>query len=152
MESRSQLLLAAGSVAELAETAIAAVVGGNIDPIQAHISVSRMEAAIKAYKGDDRVREITLREVEKYGKRATFGDCTLEVRETSGRYDFSECGCSRLADLYARREEIDAEIKALENSIKNLPPTGMADTETGEIIYPPARSSKTTIATTFKKR
>lgn len=148
----AQLLLATTSAAELAEAAIAAVVEGYIDPIKAHISVSRMEAAIKAYKKDDRVRDVTLRELAKYGPRATFGDCTLEERETSGRYDFTDCGCSALERLYARRDEIDAEIKTIEERLKHYPVSGMADPETGEIHYPPARSSKTSIVTTFKKR
>ena len=55
------------SAAEMAEMAISAVVNGDIDPITAHIAVSRMEAAIKLYRDNEDVRRITLDELAKYG-------------------------------------------------------------------------------------
>lgn len=140
------------SAAEMAEMAISAVVNGDIDPIKAHISVSRMEAAIKLYKDNEDVRRITLDELDKYGKAATFGDCRLEKAETGVRYDYSGCGDSKLAAMYETLEALKADIKAREDMLKHLQPQGAADPETGEIMYPPARSSKTAIKTTFKKR
>lgn len=136
----------------MAEMAVYAVVNGDIDPIKAHINVSRMEAAIKLYKDNDDVRRITLDELAKYGKTATFGDCKLEEAETGVRYDYSGCGDSKLAAMYETLEALKADIKAREDMLKHLQPQGAADPETGEIMYPPARSSKTTIRTTFKKR
>lgn len=140
------------SAAEMAEMAVSAVVNGDIDPITAHIAVSRMEAAIKLYRDNEDVRRITLDELDKYGKAATFGDCRLEKAETGVRYDYSGCGDSKLTELYGRMEGLKAEIKAREDMLKHLQPQGAADPETGEIMYPPARSSKTAIKTTFKKR
>ena len=95
--------------------------------------------------------DITQRELAKYGKRHQFGDCTLEEVEAGVRYDFSGCGDSKLSDLYALRDANAAEIKGREAMLKALPASGMADPETGEMVYPPARSAKTTIKTTFKK-
>lgn len=146
------LLLNTKSAAEMAEMAISAVVNGDIDPIKAHISVSRMEAAIKLYKDNEDVRRITLDELDKYGKAATFGDCRLEKAETGVRYDYSGCGDSKLAAMYETLEALKADIKAREDMLKHLQPQGAADPDTGEIMYPPARSSKTAIKTTFKKR
>lgn len=140
------------SAAEMAEMAISAVVNGGIDPIKAHISVSRMEAAIKLYKDNEDVRRITLAELDKYGKTATFGDCKLEQAETGVRYDYSVCGDSKLTELYDRMEKLKAEIKCREDMLKHLQPQGAADPDTGEIMYPPVKSSKTTIRATFKKR
>lgn len=136
----------------MAEMAVSAVVDGNVDPIKAHISVSRMEAAIKLYKDNEDVRRITLDELAKYGKTATFGDCKLEEAETGVRYDYSGCGDSKLTELYDLMEKLKAEIKCREDMLKHLQPQGAADPDTGEIMYPPARSSKTAIKTTFKKR
>lgn len=136
----------------MAEMAISAVVNGGIDPIKAHINVSRMEAAIKLYKDNEDVRRITLAELDKYGKTATFGDCKLEQAETGVRYDYSGCGDSKLTELYGRMEGLKNEIKAREDMLKHLQPGEAVDPNTGEFMYPPARSSKTTIKTTFKKR
>lgn len=132
--------------------AVSAVVNGDIDPIKAHINVSRMEAAIKLYKDNEDVRRITIDELAKYGKTATFGDCKLEEAETGIRYDFTACGDSKLAELYDRMNQLKAEIKGREDMLKHLQPQGAADPDTGEIMYPPVKSSKTTIKTTFKNK
>lgn len=147
-----QLLRETAGVAVLASNAIQAVVDGEIDPIKAHINVSKMELAIKTFKADERVRDITLRELWKYGKKLTFADCTLEEAESGVRYDYSECGDSRLEELYKMRQALDAEIKEREAFLKSIPLSGVALPDTGEVVYPPAKSSKTIIRTTFKKQ
>lgn len=152
MESNIQLLRETAPVGELASRAISAVVEGYVDPIKAWCNIRRMRAAIELFEKDPQVMDITLRELSKYGKRQQFGDCTLEEVETGTRYDFSQCGDSKLADLYALRDANAADIKAREAMLKNLPASGMADPDTGEMVYPPARSAKTTIKTTFKKQ
>ena len=152
MESNIQLLRETAPVGELAGRAISAVVEGNVDPITAWCNIRRMKAAIEMFEKDAQVMDITQRELAKYGKRHQFGDCTLEEVEAGVRYDFSMCGDSKLADLYALRDANAADIKAREAMLKSLPTSGMADPETGEMVYPPARSAKTTIKTTFKKQ
>lgn len=146
------LLLNEKSAAEMAEMAVSAVVNGNVDPIKAHINVSRMETAIKLYKDNEDVRRITLDELAKYGPTATFGDCNLEQAEVGVKYDYSGCNDSTLAELYDQLEALKAKIKAREDMLKHLQPSGVVDPDTGEIMYPPVRSSKTAIKTTFKKR
>ncbi len=152
MESNIQLLRETAPVGELAGRAISAVVEGYVDPITAWCNLRRVKAAIELFEKDTQVMDITQRELAKYGKHHQFGDCTLEEVEVGVRYDFSLCGDSKLADLYALRDANAADIKAREAMLKNLPASGMADPETGEMVYPPARSSKTTIKTTFKNK
>lgn len=151
MEAQALLLRDTTPVMELAQNAINAVINGEVDPITAHINISRMEAAIKAFKDHPQVKAITLDELSKYGKKQAFGDCTLEMREGAVKYDFSACNDSTLAEMYASRDTLLADIKARENTLKNLPLSGMVNPDTGEVVYPPAKSSKTIIATTFKK-
>lgn len=145
------LLRETRTIAELSDTAIAAIKDGTFDPITAHINLSRMEAAIKRVKDDAEVRDITLRELAKYGKKQAFGDCTLEEAESGVRYDYSECADSYLVELENMKAEIEERIKERQKMLKSLPVSGMADPDTGELVYPPARSSKTVIKTTFKK-
>lgn len=151
MNTQVTLLRETASVRELSDRAISAVVNGEIDPITAHINISRMEAAIRAYKENDQVRDITLRELAKYGSCHQFGDCRLEESEAGVKYDYTVCGDSRLSALYTTKKAIEADIKEREAMLKTLPAAGMADPLTGEILYPPARSSKTIVKTTFKK-
>lgn len=139
------------SIADLAGGAISAVVNGDISPIEAHIQISRMENAIKQFKDDTQVRDITLRELSKYGKSHQFGDCRLEEAESGVKYDYSMCGDSKLRDMYETLEALKVDIKEREMMLRSMPASGLADPETGEVLFPPARSSKTIIKTTFKK-
>lgn len=145
------LLRETQTIAQLSQQAINAITEGVIDPITAHINLSRMEAAIKQVKDNGQVKEITLRELAKYGKKQSFGDCTLEEVEAGVKYDYSGCNDSTLAELEDMKAKIDAQIKDRQQMLKCIPVSGMVSPDTGEVVYPPAKSSKTTIKTTFKK-
>lgn len=152
METQVTLIRETASASELAARAISSVVNGEVDPIKAHINICRMEAAIKLYKENADVRDITLRELSKYGKSHQFGDCRLEEAESGVKYDYSMCGDSLLNDMYKTLEALKADIKEREELLKKLPRSGMADPDTGVVLFPPARSSKTIIKTTFMKK
>lgn len=145
------LLRETQTIAQLSQQAINAITEGVIDPITAHINLSRMEAAIKQVKDNGQVKDITLRELAKYGKKQSFGDCTLEEIEAGVKYDYSGCNDSALAELEDMKAKIDAQIKERQQMLKCIPASGMVSPDTGEVVYPPAKSSKTTIKTTFKK-
>ena len=151
MEAQVMLLRESTPAAELAARAISSVVNGEVDPITAHINISRMEAAIKLFKENTYVRDITLRELAKYGKSHQFGDCRLEEAESGVKYDYSMCGDSKLRDMYETLEALKVDTKEREMMLRSMPASGLADPETGEVLFPPARSSKTIIKTTFKK-
>lgn len=146
------LLRETQTIAQLSQQAINAITEGVIDPITAHINLSRMEAAIKLVKDNVQVKDITLRELAKYGKKQAFGDCTLEEAEAGVKYDYSECGDSTLAELESLKRDVEIKIKSRQEMLKHIPLSGMADPETGEVILPPVRTSKTIIKTTFKKQ
>lgn len=145
------LLRETQTIAQLSQQAINAITDGVVDPITAHINLSRMEEAIKRVKNNGEVRDIVLKELSKYGQKHTFGDCTLEEAEAGVKYDYSECGDSILNELENLKNDIEIKIKARQQMLKHIPLSGMADPETGEVILPPTKSSKTIIKTTFKK-
>ena len=145
------LLRETQTIAQLSQQAINAITDGVVDPITAHINLSRMEEAIKRVKNNGEVRDIVFKELSKYGQKHTFGDCTLEEAEAGVKYDYSECGDSILNELMKMKNDIDIQIKARQEMLKHIPLSGMADPETGEVILPPTKSSKTIIKTTFKK-
>lgn len=145
------LLKETRSINELVSSAVTAITDGHVDPITAHINLSRMAASIKLVMDTPQVRDITLRELAKYGKKQSFGDCTLEECEAGVKYDYSLCGDSELAELENQRFALDAKIKARQQVLKHLPIQGMVNPNTGEVILPPSKSSKTIIKTIFKK-
>lgn len=139
------------SVADIVASARNNIIEGNIDPMQALAVLTSIERAIEEVKNDPQVRDICLRELSKYGKQgATIGEFTFTEAEAGVKYDYSQCGCSEYEELQERKAEIDAQIKLLEKILKAMPVSGLADTQTGEIWYPPVKSSKTIIKATKK--
>lgn len=140
------------SVADIVASARNNIIEGNIDPMQALAVLTSFERAIEQVKNDPQVRDICLRELAKYGKQgATIGEFTFTEAEAGVKYDYSQCGCSEYEELQERKAEIDAQIKLLEKILKAMPVSGLADTQTGEIWYPPVKSSKTIIKATKKQ-
>ena len=141
------------SVADIVESAVANIVEGNIDPMQAYAVLTTFERAIAKIKDNPQVRDICLRELAKYGKQgATIGDLVFVEAEAGVKYDYSQCGCSEYEELVAKRADIDAEIKLLEKCLKAMPVGGVADTITGEVWMPPTKTSKTIIKATTKRQ
>jgi hypothetical protein len=139
------------SVADIVASARNNIIEGNIDPMQALAVLTSFERAIEQVKNDPQVRDICLRELSKYGKQgATIGEFTFTEAEAGVKYDYSQCGCSEYEELLERKAEIDAQLKVLEKTLKAMPVSGLADTQTGEIWYPPVKSSKTIIKATKK--
>lgn len=152
MNTQPILIRETSSPAELAKLVVDAVTRGDVDPLVAYENISRMEKAIELFKKSEEVRDITLRELAKYGHGRTSSDCTIEEVEAGVKYDYSGCNCQALDDLYKMRDAVMADIKEKEKILRALPASGLTDPATGEIFYPPARSSKTTLKVTFKKR
>lgn len=120
--------------------------------MQALAVLTSFERAIEQVKNDPQVRDICLRELSKYGKQgATIGEFTFTEAEAGVKYDYSQCGCSEYEELQERKAEIDAQIRLLEKILKAMPVSGLADTQTGEIWYPPVKSSKTVIKANKKQ-
>lgn len=150
--SNSVLVQNAVPIYETAMQAIQAIKDGDVEPITAYINLSKMEKSIAMIKDDKDVRDIVLRELAKYGKKHTFGDVTLEEAEAGVKYDYSVCEDDKLNEMYELRKKLDAEIKERESFLRTIPESGVADTETGAVIYRAARSSKTIIRTTIKQK
>lgn len=140
------------SVADIVVSARNNIIEGNIDSIQALAAITSIERAIEQVKKDPQVIDICLRELAKYGKQGvTIGEFTFTEAEAGVKYDYSGCGCTEYAELIAQRAEIDAHIKEWEKVLKSMPATGLADPNTGEMLYPPVKSSKTIIKATTKR-
>lgn len=141
------------SVADIVESAVSNIVEGNIDPMQAYAVLTTFERAIANIKDNMQVRDICLRELSKYGKQgATIGDLVFTKAEAGVKYDYSNCGSSEYAELQEAKAGIDSRLKEIEKALKAMPISGMANPETGEMWYPPVKTSKTIIKATTKQR
>lgn len=141
------------SVSDIVESAVSNIVEGNIDPMQAYAVLTTFERAIAKIKDNMQVRDICLRELSKYGKQgATIGDLVFTEAEAGVKYDYSNCGSSEYAELQEAKAGIDSRLKEIEKALKAMPISGMANPETGEMWYPPVKTSKTIIKATTKQR
>lgn len=148
----STALIGTHDIKSLANTAIDAVVSGNINPVEAYISVSRMESAIELFKKNARVRDMVITELERDGGKESFADGMVEVCETGVKYDYTSSNDSKLDEMYATLEAIKADIKEREAFLKSIPAGGMVDPDTGEVLHRPSKTSKTSVKITFNKR
>ncbi|MBQ5844229.1 MAG: hypothetical protein IIW52_05180 [Alistipes sp.] len=140
------------TIADIVASATTNIIEGNIDPLQALAVLTSFERAIEQIKNEPQVRDICLRELSKYGKQgATVGEFTFTEAEAGVKYDYSQCGSSEYAELQEARVSIDKRLKEIEKALKAMPTSGLADPNTGEIWYPPVKSSKTIIKAMTKR-
>ena len=152
MNTELQLIQDTRPIADIVAGAVFNIVEGNVDPMQAYAFLTRYERAIAEIKSNPRVMDVMLNEIAKYGKTgATVGDLVMTQAEAGVKYDYSGCGCSEYEEMLKTKAALEADIKQLEKCLKAMPECGMADTNSGEIWYPPVKTSKTIIKTTTKK-
>lgn len=132
------------------------ILDGEVDALAAFINLGRAEKIIAEVKKDPAVVDCALNAFSRYGqKTVAIGDCEVTEAQTAIKYDFSECGDAELNELYQKKSSNDAAIKEREGFLKQVKkPTLIAEPETGELytIYPPVKSSKTTLKLTYKKK
>ena len=152
------------------------VLNGRIDPLELHLRLKSAEEVIKQLTGLEPYKAILLDEAEKHGKSFNYQTAKIDIREVGVKYDYSQCGSSKLAELYKKRAAINNEIKELEEYHKTIPASGLTNfvqkrfvnpdgsvllestgivvvnPETGEVEthYPPTKTSTTSVAVTLK--
>lgn len=128
---------------------------GDVDPLLVHLQVKCMEDVIKAITGNNNYKNAVLEASQQQGQKSfQFHNSKFEIKEVGVKYDFSKCEDVVLAKLHKQMEELSAEVKARETMLKTVSEKGMivTDSETGETftVYPPAKSSTTSVAVTLK--
>lgn len=152
MNTELQLIQDTRPIADIVASAKYNIKEGYIAALDALAILTTYEKAIAQIKDDPEIKELCFKELGKYGKNgATIGEFTFTEAEAGVKYDYSGCGCSEYEDMLKTKAAIEADIKQLEKCLKAMPECGMADTNSGEIWYPPVKTSKTIIKTTTKK-
>lgn len=144
------------TVSEYAREAVAAITGGEIDPLTAYVNLGKAKRVIESVMKNAEVMRIATDYIENRGtnREMTAGDCTAKIAEAGVAYDYSVCADPEIERLYAEAEGIRERIKAREAFLRGIDGRlSVLDEDTGEVcfIYPPARTSKTTIKLTFEK-
>lgn len=126
---------------------------GNV--IESADAISKMEMLIKEIKGNAEWIDYLREEVAKSGASVTTSSGTrIELAEVGVKYDYSVCQDDMLIDLLHQQEQIDTLVKDRQTFLKTIPVSGLDIVTTeGEVkkIYPPSRSSTSSIKTTISK-
>lgn len=128
---------------------------GEVDPLKLHLQVKSAEDLIKKLNENTIYKSILLDAAQKYGAKSfDYGTAKFEIKEVGTKYDYSQTGDTLLIELEAKFAELSDQLKARQKFLQTVPASGMTIVieETGETItvYPPAKSSTTSVAVTLK--
>jgi len=138
------------SIGNLVYEAKRMILSGDYSPLDIEIRLKAMEELVKQLRGDADVKAAVIAEAEKYGKSFEYKGVKVQIREGGVKYDYSATGDSEWAILDAKSKEIAEAKKAREKFLQAVPASGTVSPETGEHIYPPAKTSQTTVAVTLR--
>lgn len=140
----------------IADQTASDIIDNGKDIIQIADTIAKMELFIKELKANPEYLDYLITEVSKFGKGTTTSTGTkLELAEVGVKYDFSQCNDPELLKWEEQYNQIDKEISDRKEFLKKVSIKGMTiiDEETGETvtIYPPSRSSKSSVKCTITK-
>lgn len=138
-----------------AENLVAQVVNGEADPITVFTTVKAVVECLNIFLKSKEVVETTVAACERYGySGAICNGANLCVAEVGVKYDFSVCNDPEWNELAKQKAEIEARLKVREKFLRGIPRQAtVINEETGELstLFPPAKSSSTTVKVTFAK-
>jgi hypothetical protein len=123
---------------------------GEINPLHCHMQLKCMEEVVTNTIKDERYSKMLLDEAEKHGKSFEMYNAEFQIKETGTKYDYSICEDVVYNELMKQKEDIEAKIKARQKFLQNIPESGIADPDNGNMIYRAAKSSTTSVTTKLK--
>jgi len=134
-----------------AEAAIADVENGTRSAIDMHLQLKCMGDIIERITGDKNFRDYLVIEATNRGKSFEVHNAKFSLRELGGKWDYSQTNDQVLFDLEKQQESIKAQIAERQKLLKTIPAGGMADPETGNMIFKAAApATSTTVVVTLK--
>ena len=97
--------------------------------------------------------ENALNEISQYEKNSVIKGSEFSIVEAGVKYDYSNCNDIEYNTLNTQLEAIKSTLKDRETFLKSIKePLQMIDKNSGEVytIYPPKKTSSTTLKVTFK--
>jgi len=136
------------------EQVVNSVCEGEVNVLNTHLQIKAMEEIIEAIKSDANYRDSLLTNAENNGKKFEYQNAKFDIREVGTKYDYSKCNDAKIVELKAKETQIKNEVKEREEYLKKVPSEGIEilDSDTAEIIriYPPSKTSTTSVVVTMK--
>ena len=113
-------------VAEVVANIATSVNNGEVNPLEAIITLKKLEQIVKQAK--EEIDEAVIDEAAKHGKTFNFGDAEITNKYSAGRYDYSN-----IPEIVAK----EIELKAIKDKHRAAINIDVVDLETGELIVAP---------------
>jgi hypothetical protein len=130
------------SIKSYADAIISTLDDGSTNPISIAVTIAAIEKLYKELRSNESLKNKVVAMVENNGKEYDYGNFNIEICETGVKYDYSTC-------QHAEYDAICFQIKILEEKMKAIKEP-ICLPETGEIIYPPTKTSETNYKITLK--
>ena len=131
------------------------VIEGRLNALDIHLQVKCMEDIVKQITSNEAFKDALLDEANKYeGRSFEYQNAKIEKKEVGVKFNYANCSDVVYQLLSQQGDEITAKLKERETFLKGIPSEGIksVDEETGEeiTIYPPSKSSTTSVVVTLK--
>lgn len=136
------------------ENVLSAMEAGDVDPLKIHYQLKCVEKIIEEINKTERYRPLVLDAAEKWGqKEFEFNFSKIKIGEVGTKYDYSQCNDAELFEWQKQQAELKAKIDQRQKMLQTIPAKGLdIVTDQGETytVYPPAKSSTTSVIVTLK--
>jgi len=127
---------------------------GELDPLKTHLQVKALEDMLETLKGNKHYKDAVLQAAVLNGKDFEYMSAKFNIREVGVKYDFSKCESPAYEEIMADYNDASKRKKDMEDFLKKVPHSGLdiINGVTGEVtrVYPPAKSSTTSVAVSLK--
>jgi hypothetical protein len=123
----------------------AEILAGNEDPLKILKQLKMCERTLDVLLTDKELEDFFLEGAAKYGKSFDYLDTHFDIREVGVKYDYSTSNDSVWIELDKAKSELDKKLKDRETFLKALPEEDIANSDTGEIIHKPLKTSTTKV-------
>lgn len=124
---------------------------GMQDPLEIYIMAGKMAHAFGQIQ--DNLHDQALTEAAKHGKSHKQHNTKVEIKDVGVRYDFGNCGCSKLEKLEEEMAVLKEKIFKRQAFLKTLGDEGLTvvNEDTGEVdnLRPPIKKGKEKVTLTY---
>lgn len=127
---------------------------GELDPLKTHLQVKALEDMLETLKNSKDYKDAVLNAAVQNGKEFEYMSAKFNVKEVGVKYDYSKCESTAYDEIMTDYNDAAKRKKDMEEFLKKVPHSGLdiINGVTGEVtrVYPPAKSSTTSVAVSLK--
>jgi hypothetical protein len=127
---------------------------GELDPLKTHLQVKALEDMLETLKANKDYKDAVLNAAVQNGKEFEYMSAKFNIREVGVKYDYTKCESPAYDEIMTEYNSSAKAKKDMEEFLKKVPHQGLdiINGVTGEVtrVYPPAKSSTTSVAVSLK--